>query len=298
MWQASELAAFAGVVEASSFTRAAQRLGVPKVAISRAVASLEKRLGVQLLTRTTRRMQITPAGKLLLPHCQRILAEAEAAVRLAAPATALTSLRIAADGAYGRLLLAPLIPRFLASFPNIPLQVGLADQAGGWDVLISNGEPPAASGETPLAATSLGKPLVLLCVAAAYAKANALPKSPNDLTSSPLLVALADERPTLRLHRGAEGAGETLDLRCEPRLAVNDPAVVHSSTVAGLGIGVLPEFLCRQGLATGKLVRVLPQWSVEGLLNLHAVSALRHSQDPAVSAFIQFLGANLVPALA
>jgi len=79
MWLASEMAAFAHVVELGSFTAAARALDVPKVAVSRAVASLERRLGTRLLTRTTRRLALTPAGTLLQPHCRRLLQEVEAA---------------------------------------------------------------------------------------------------------------------------------------------------------------------------------------------------------------------------
>ena len=78
MWLASEMAAFAHVSELKSFTAAARALGVPKVAVSRAILSLERRLGTRLLTRTTRRVGLTPAGALLRPHSQRLLAEVEA----------------------------------------------------------------------------------------------------------------------------------------------------------------------------------------------------------------------------
>src|ERR1039457_5947164 len=78
MWLASEMAAFAHVAELKSFTAAARELGVPKAAVSRAILSLERRLGTRLLTRTTRRVALTPAGALLRPHSQRLLAEVDA----------------------------------------------------------------------------------------------------------------------------------------------------------------------------------------------------------------------------
>jgi LysR family transcriptional regulator, regulator for bpeEF and oprC len=85
------MAAFARVVDLGTFTAAARALGVPKVAISRSVQSLEKRLGTPLLTRTTRRIALTPAGQALLPFCQRIVAHTDAARALMAPLTARAS---------------------------------------------------------------------------------------------------------------------------------------------------------------------------------------------------------------
>src|ERR1700683_3242555 len=104
MWLASEMAAFAHVCELKSFTAAARALGVPKVAVSRAILSLERRLGTRLLTRTTRRVALTPAGALLRPHSQRLLAEVEAVRARFAPAAAgERRLRVIVDPGCGRL---------------------------------------------------------------------------------------------------------------------------------------------------------------------------------------------------
>jgi LysR family transcriptional regulator AphB len=83
-----------------------------------------------------------------------------------------------------------------------------------------------------------------------------------------------------------------------PKLAVNDPALLHASVAAGLGIGVLPEFLCRQGLAAQRLKRVLPDWRPPEQAPLCAVFPGRLAADERVKAFVDFLAANLVPALA
>ncbi len=294
MWLASELAAFAQVVELGSFTASARALGVPKVAISRAVQSLEKRVGTKLLTRTTRRVALTDAGRALLPHAQRIVAETAAARREMTPLTDdRRTLRVLADPAYGRLLLAPLLPRFMERYPDIPLEVEMAqalpDEPGEqWDVLFQNG-PPRREG---LVGTALGRPPVILCATPAYLRSHPAPKQPADLAQHAVLVPgqLVTE---LRLHRGKTQALVSLT----PRLIVTDPAVVHAATAAGAGIGVLPEFLCRQGLAMNKLERVLPDWQVADLLELHAVSDLRRASTPAVKALIEFFVANMVPVL-
>jgi DNA-binding transcriptional LysR family regulator len=294
MWLPSELAAFAQVVELGSFTSAARAVGVPKVAVSRAVQSLEKRVGTRLLTRTTRRVALTDAGRALLPLAARIAAETAAARRIMAPLTEdRRTLRVLADPAYGRLLLSPLLPRFMERYPDIPLEVEMAgtlpDSPGEhWDVLFQNG-PPQREG---LVGTPLGRPPMILCATPAYLKAHAAIAQPADLAAHAVLVT-GQELSELRLHRGRTQAQVALT----PRLIVTDPAVVHAATAAGAGIGVLPEFLCRIGLSMNKLERVLPDWQVADLLELHAVSDLRRAGTPAVKALVEFFIANMVPVL-
>jgi DNA-binding transcriptional LysR family regulator len=294
MWLPSELAAFAQVVELGSFTAAARSLGVPKVAISRAVQSLEARVGTRLLTRTTRRVALTDAGRALLPSARCIAQAADNARQLVTPlAEHRTGLRVLADPAYGRLLLSPLLPRFLESYPDIPLEVemvgALPDEPGEqWDVLIQNGPPRREH----LVGTALGRPPVILCATPAYLKAHPAPEQPAGLAQHAVLVP-GQSVTQLRLHRGRQQAQVPLT----PRLIVTDPSVVHAATAAGAGIGVLPEFLCRQGLAMGKLTRVLPDWQVADLLELYAVTDLRRAGLGAVKALIGFFSANMVPVL-
>jgi DNA-binding transcriptional LysR family regulator len=296
MWLASEMSAFAQVVDLGSFTAAARAVGVPKVAISRVIRSLEARVGAKLLTRTTRRIALTPAGVALLPYCQRVAAEVQSARGVMAPmAGSRKGVRVLADPSYGRLLLSPLLPRFLESFPDIPLEVEMSgtlpDSPGEqWDVLIQNG-PPRAEG---LSGSSLGKPPVILCAAPNYLKSHKAPEQPADLQQHVLLIPAAETVTELRLQRGGK---QQAQIPVKPRLVVNDPAVIHAATAAGTGIGVLPEFLCRQGIAMGKLIRVLPDWTAADVLDLHAVCDLRRARNKSVVALIEFLVANMVPVL-
>ncbi len=289
------MAAFAQVVDLHSFTAAARALGVPKVAISRAVRSLEARAGTKLLTRTTRRLALTDAGAALLPYCRRVAEEVQAARAAMLPlATERKGLRVLADPAYGRLLLSPLLPRFLESYPDIPLEVEMsaelpAEPGEQWDVLIQNG-PPRAEG---LAGRSLGRPPLILCATPGYLRSHPAPADPAELAGHALLIA-GESVTELRLSRGSK---QTVQLPVNARLVVNDPAVIHAATAASAGIGVLPEFLCRQGIAMGKLTRVLPEWMASDLLDLHAVSDLRRARYPQVAALIEFLAANMVPVL-
>jgi DNA-binding transcriptional LysR family regulator len=313
MWLASEMAAFAHVSELKSFTAAAHALGVPKVAVSRAILSLERRLGTRLLIRTTRRVALTAAGALLLPHSQRLLAEVEAVRARFAPAAAnQRRLRVIVDPGYGRLLVTPLVPRFMERYADFELQVVVVDTlpegpGEDWDLLVCNDSVQHASAQHPgLTRTPLGSPPLLLCATPAYLARHGRPKTPAQLSEHSVLRAL--DTGTLRLRRDGIGRGagrragsgrdgEEQQVRLRPALQVNDPALVHASTAAGLGVGVLPEFLCRQGLAMGKLERVLPEWSAAEPLQLQAVYAAEHAGSPAIRQFVEFVLANMVPVL-
>jgi DNA-binding transcriptional LysR family regulator len=295
MWLASEMAAFAHVAELGSFTAAARALEVPKVAVSRAIASLERRLGTRLLTRTTRRVALTPAGALLQPHCRRLLREVDAVRSRFASPTGGSTLRVLVDPGYGRLLVTPLVARFLEHYRDIELQIAVTDTlpAGpnaDWDVLICNRPEPRED----LMQTPLGSPPLLLCATPAYLTRNGRPRIPADLNAHTVLRVVGAAPPMLRLQRGHEDH----QIRLRPALQVNDPTLVHSSMAASLGIGVLPEFLCRQGLAQGRVERVLAEWSVVPPLELAAVYAESNTHSSATRQFIEFLLANMVPILA
>jgi len=140
IWTPAQLAVLAKVVDLNGFSAAARALGVPKAAVSRAIADLEKALAVRVLERTTRRISLTPAGRLLYPHAKRVVEESDAARAAIAKLHAPTAgpLRVVADPTYGRVLLTPLVPRFLEAFPDVPLEVALDNESSteGWDVAI------------------------------------------------------------------------------------------------------------------------------------------------------------------
>jgi LysR family transcriptional regulator, regulator for bpeEF and oprC len=295
IWLPSQLAVLAKVVDLNGFSAAARALGVPKAAVSRAVADLERALGVRVLERTTRRLSLTAAGRVLYPFARRIVEETEAArTRIAkAHKPASGPLRVAADPVYGRVLLTPLVPRFLERFPDVLLEVALhpGSMEESWDVAIRTGAPEEAS----FAHRLLGAPPAILCATPAYLEERGTPSRPEDLRGHDLLTPDSGTRELrLELSRGSQRA----EVRLFPKLAVNDPAVLHASTAAGLGIGLLPEFLCRQGLATGRLKLVFPEWSLPPTAPLHAVYPADLEADPRVQRFVDFLAANIVPALA
>jgi len=192
-------------------------------------------------------------------------------------------------------LLSPLVPRFLEAFAHVPLEVALDAQQleqGSWDVAIRT-RPPT---DDTIAQRLLGAPPALLCATPAYLQQRGTPERPDDLRAHDLLTPEAAELPEFRLQlaRGAQRA----EVPLSPKLTVDDPAVLHAATAAGLGIGLLPEFLCRQGLATGRLKAVLEEWSVPPAAALYALYPVALESDPRAQQFVDFLAANIVPALA
>ncbi|MEJ1966178.1 MAG: LysR family transcriptional regulator [Gammaproteobacteria bacterium] len=293
-WAPAQLAVLAKVVDLNGFSAAARSLGVPKAAVSRAVADLEKAFGVRMLERTTRRISLTPAGLLIYPHARRVVDELDAAQVLISRLHAPTSgpLRVVADPTYGRVLLAPLVPRFLEKFPDVPLDVSLQAIEGDWDVAIRTGLPAEAGVSHRL----LGALPAVLCATPQYLANKGTPSKPEDLRQHDLFTP-ESERPDLyqlEFSRNSQRA----EVRVVPRLTVNDPAVLHASAAAGLGIGLLPEFLCRQGIATGRLKQVLAEWQLPPAASLYALYPATLGADPRVQRFVDFLAANIVPALA
>jgi DNA-binding transcriptional LysR family regulator len=290
------MAIFARVVELNGFSAAARKLGVPKVRVSRAVAQLERELGLRVLERTTRRIALTSAGKAILAHCQRVALEMEAArtaLQALQPVPEGASLRVLMDQGYGRLLVAPLAPRFLESFPQVALRLIGNDEltsGGGYDVAVRS-DGYVAEGE---AAKVLGAPLMILCAAPGYLGDAPLPQTPSELAAHALLWAGNDDERVLQLAKD----GGIVAVPGKPRLVAQDLNALHAAVAAGLGIGVLPEFLCRNGLAMKRLVRLLPDWQVADRVELIAVSPAERAADPAVRSFVDFLAANIVPALA
>ena len=144
----------------------------------------------------------------------------------------------------------------------------------------------AGANDNPkLGARLLGAPPAVLCATPAYLQKHPAPERPEGLRDHALLTPAGEGNEYKFQMTKASARAE---VRVRPKLAVDDPSVLHSATVAGLGIGLLPEFLCRQGVATAKLRKVLADWQAPSAAPLYAVFPAGLENDPRVKSFVEF----------
>ncbi|MDE2396305.1 MAG: LysR family transcriptional regulator [Burkholderiales bacterium] len=258
---ADMLAAFAWVAELASVSRAADELGVGKSVVSKRVAQLEAELGATLFSRSTRRVALTPAGEGYLEYARRALQEMAAGdEHLRALRSELTGLiRLTATVSWGQRVLAKQLPEFARLHPGIELELHLDDRVadlafGRLDLALRWSATPCPD----LVATPVARIDWALAAAPAYLATARAPQAPAELAGHACLCywrEAADELWTL------ESATETAQVRVRGRYHVDNPEAVADAAVAGLGIAMLPDYLCREALAEGRLVRVLPEWS-------------------------------------
>ena len=251
-----DIAIFVKVVQAGSFSGAARLLGVPNTTVSAKVARLEKRLGVTLIQRTTRKLHITPAGRAYFERCVRGLEEiesAEAEVSLAA-AEPRGLLRITAPADVAQAMLPPIVSRFLARYPRTRVEVLVANRvvdlvAEGVHLAIR----AAALRDSSLVARRIVPFSAGLWASRAYLQRKGTPKTPAELETHRFVVFPRFSAQPLRLSEGQH----RIEVEPASRLAVDDPSTLRNFLLQGEGIGMLPDFV---GRGT-PLVRVLPKWT-------------------------------------
>lgn len=252
-----EMEAFVSVVEAASFSAAGRRLGVTTSAVSRSIANLERRLGVRLLNRTTRRLALTDEGDAFYRASKGILDEVEQAEQSVRNrhSTPAGTLRISVPADFARLQLAKPLVDFARKFPKISLQIDasehLVDVVGeGFDVAVRI----ATLHDTSLVARRLGICRHALCATPRYLAKNGEPKKLSDLESHQWI---AYEYDTWRGRSFASEPGsKALNLR--GRVQTNNGDIMRRLVLADLGIASLPTFLVGNDLRAGRLKRLLP----------------------------------------
>ena len=290
MQDLNDLFYFAKVVEAGGFAAAGRQLGLPKSRLSRRVAELEERLGARLLQRTTRQLQLTSVGERYLRHCQAMLLEAEMADEVVASVTSEPRgrLRVSCPVGLARHFLMDAVNRFLAAYPLVQLDISLVNRRvdlinENIDVALRVREP--GDEEPGLVTKRLREARSALVASPAFVKGHRF-DTPDDLLDVPVLGALENDR---KVHLRMLGPqGQKHDLVMEARLGIEDFVVRKSATLAGLGFTLLPMMYCEAELATGELVRLLPQWSTPGGY-LQAVYPHRRGLLPAVRAWIDHM---------
>lgn len=284
----AEMSAFAAVVEAGSFVRAADALGLSKTAVSRLVGDLEARLGARLLHRTTRRLSLTPEGEVFLDRCRQVLGDvAEAEAELSSHSgEAIGRLRINVPVTFGLLHLAPLWPAFMALHPKVELDVTLADRLvdlvdEGYDLAVRIARLQASS----LVSRQLTSTRLVLCASPQYLSQHGSPKHPAELARhaviSYTLLSMGDRWE----FEGPEGV---VSVTVTPRMRTNSGDTCCAAALQHQGLVLQPSFLVGTHLASGALVEVLPHYrSIE--LGVYVVYPSRKHLAPKIRALTDFL---------
>jgi DNA-binding transcriptional LysR family regulator len=257
-----DLVAFVAVAEERSFTRAATKLGVSQSALSQTVRGLEAKLGIRLLTRTTRNVAPTEAGERLLrtvaPRFQEINAEMAALSELRDKPAG--TVRITATENAAEAVLWPILERLLPNYPDIKVEIvidyGLTDIVGGQvDAGVRFGEQVARD----MIAVRIGPDIRMAVVGApAYLAKRPPPRTPQDLNNHECINL---RLPTHGLYAWEfEKNGRDLRVRVEGQLVFNTAALILNAAKAGYGLAYLTEQQVQQHLDSGQLVRVLANW--------------------------------------
>jgi len=277
----NDLALFARVVDEGSFSRAAERLGLPKSTVSRRVAALETALGERLVLRTTRKLAITDFGRAVLDHAHRVVEDVAAAASLAQNRQLEPSgrLRITMPGDMANLLVAPLLAEFVLKYPAITLEIDLSarfvDLIGeNFDLAVRMGD---LRNDASLAARRIATFSGSLYAAPAYVDRRGSPSEPEALMEHDALRVLSrtgEPLPWVLIRGDARWEGIP-----PGRATVNSPELLMRMALDGAGIAMVNDHFALSYLERGKLVQVLPEW-----------------RSPPVAAWAVFPGRRLMPA--
>lgn len=283
------LAIFAKVAETQSFSGAADQLALSKATVSKAVARLERQLQTTLLHRTSRRFALTDAGRSLAARAGLMLAEAEGAVSeaLDMSVTPRGLVRLAAPMSFGMAYVAPALPQFLATHPDVSIDLHLSDEVidlvgGGFDCALRI----AALADSSLTARRLRPVNRMLVASPAYLAQRGRPTHPDDLNRHACLCYAY--MPTPDVWRFSNAAGEEVVVRPRGPLRANNSDALTASLCAGLGLFPQPDFIAWKDIADGRLETVMTDWRLPPIA-LHLVAPSSGPRPARVTALMDYL---------
>ena len=276
----SDLLLFARIVEAGSFSLAAERVGLPKSTVSRRISLLEAHLGERLMQRTTRKLVLTEFGTSLLDHARKVVEEVEAAGALVQHRQVAPSgkLRVSMPSDFANFSMALLMAEFMRRYPAISLELDLSPRrvdlvAENFDLAIRMGDMPEDSSLVArrVAITTLG-----LYASPGYTTLRGLPEHPDDLAQHDLLCLPRRGGPAPWIMTRGKSRWER---ELPARFLANSPDLLVRMATTGAGIAISSQQYALQYVQTGELVRVLPEWCL-----------------PEVTGWAVFPGRRLMPA--
>ena len=289
-----EMAVFTKVVAAGSLSAAARELGSSPALISRRLAALESRLGVRLVNRTTRTLNLTVEGSRYYEACTRVLADiqeadAEVAAGRVEPRGAL---KVALPASFGHQHVAPLVPRFAERYPKVQLALSLSDRSvnvmdEGFDVAVCIADLRDSS----LAARRLAPNRRIVCASPAYLAAHGTPRTPEDLAKHNCLV-VSDFTANWEYKTRD---GRSTSVRVQGRYACDNWEVLRQWALAGLGIALKSTWDVYRQLEDGSLVAVLPDYVFHSEVAIYAVYPHRRFLPAKTRVFIEYLAESFGP---
>ncbi|MFJ4395634.1 LysR family transcriptional regulator [Pseudomonas sp. NPDC089396] len=290
MDQFSAMQTFRRVVDLGSFSAAANQAGVSHTVLSRQVKHLERHLGTQLLTRTTRRLHLTEAGALFYRHCVQILEQMQAMTLELSEHQQQPSgtLRLGVATAFGELELGRWLPDFIERHPLLQIELNCSDRFV--DLLeeeidvclrVTDHLP-----DSSLVARRLASSEVLLVAAPRYVERHGMPATPEALANHPLLGYSQLLHPQRLQLTGA--GGEQRGILMPRRLSANSPMALRAAAIGGLGIASFDRFIVHDALQDGRLVPVLENWKLPAR-SLYAVYPQSRYLAPKVRALLDYV---------
>lgn len=291
MERLDDIALFVEVIKAHSFRRAAEAMKMPSSSLSRRISALEKAIGLRLIHRTTRKLELTEAGQVYFERCKRIVEEARLAhvqlVEMAEIPGGLIRASLPVD--FSTVFLAPLIAQFAHQYPGITFELDLSPRRADLvseplDLAIRMGEQP----DSGLIARQIGSFPRYLFASPRYLALSGEPAHPIDLKQHECLRQGAGPDSRVWTLHNAE---ETIDVRIAGRFSVNSIGMLRRLSALDMGISIQTPGIVSEELAAGRLQRVLPQWEAAAL----PVYALTETRllPAKTKRFIEFLSAGL-----
>jgi len=295
MENTSEMAVFARVVEAGNLSAAARELRLTPSAVSKLISRLEDRLGARLLNRTTRRVMLTEEGRAYYQRSTPILAAIDEAERAVADLHGVPRglLKVNASTSFGQYHIVPLIPGFLARYPDLRLELTLSESIVNLieeevDVAVRIGQLPDSS----LIARKLGTARRVVVASPAYLERHGTPQTPDDLTHH---NCLRMSTATSLNQWEFQGSGEPRRIQVTGNFEANSGIALHRAAVDGIGLIRVGNFTVAADVRRGRLVPVLSDFEPPSETNIYAVYPHNRNLSAKVRAFVDMLADAFLP---